>query len=134
MFLDPLTERELEIIRLIEAGFTNREIAQKLVLSLETIKWYNKQIFSKLGVHNRTQAVASARLAGLLEAPSETPESLAYTPKHNLPAQVTSFIGRQKEIAEIQQLLSITRLLTLTGPPGTGKTRLALQVASQSLN
>jgi predicted ATPase/DNA-binding CsgD family transcriptional regulator len=133
-FLDPLTERESEILRSIEDGFTNREIAQRLMLSLETIKWYNRQIYSKLGVHNRTQAVASARAAGLLGSPTETLDSPAFTPRHNLPAQVTSFIGRQREIAEIQQLLSTSRLLTLSGPPGTGKTRLALQVASQVLH
>jgi predicted ATPase/DNA-binding CsgD family transcriptional regulator len=132
--LDPLTERELEILRLIEAGFTNREIAYKLVLSLETIKWYNRQIYSKLGVHNRTRAVATARVAGLLGEPTEKRESPEFNPKHNLPAQVTSFIGRQREISEVRQLLSATRLLTLSGPPGTGKTRLALQVASQVLD
>jgi non-specific serine/threonine protein kinase len=132
--LDPLTEREFEILRLIEEGCTNREIAQKLVLSLETIKWYNKQIYSKLGVHNRTQAVATAKGAGLLGEPPETSEPPAVTPPHNLPAQVTSFIGRKREIAEIQGLLTTNRFLTLSGPPGTGKTRLALQVASQVLH
>jgi non-specific serine/threonine protein kinase len=134
LILDPLTERELEILRLVEEGCTNREIAQKLVLSLETIKWYNKQMFSKLGVHNRTQAVAVARATGVLGAPSETPEHPTFTPRHNLPAQVTSFIGRQQEILQVQRLLAGTRLLTLSGPPGTGKTRLALQVAWQVLH
>jgi LuxR family maltose regulon positive regulatory protein len=52
--VDLITERELEILHLIEKGFTNREIAQKLILSLETIKWHNKQIDGKLGVRNRT--------------------------------------------------------------------------------
>jgi predicted ATPase len=47
----------------------------------------------------------------------------------NLPLQLTSFIGREREIAEIKRLLSTTRLLTLTGSGGAGKTRLALQVA-----
>jgi predicted ATPase/DNA-binding XRE family transcriptional regulator len=54
-------------------------------------------------------------------------------PRHNLPLQLTSFIGREKEIAEIGRVLSQrsgVRLLTLTGPGGTGKTRLALQVAA----
>jgi predicted ATPase/DNA-binding CsgD family transcriptional regulator len=133
-FLEPLTERELEILRSIEAGLTNREIAQELVLSIETIKWYNKQIYSKLGVHNRAQAVASAREAGLLGAPSGKLERPAFPPRHNLPSQVTSFVGRRREIAEVQQLLSAARLLTLSGPPGTGKTRLALQVASKVLH
>ena len=49
-----------------------------------------------------------------------------------LPAQPTTFIGREREVTEAQSLLERTRLLTLTGPGGTGKTRLALQVAAQS--
>src|SRR5205814_8595526 len=50
---------------------------------------------------------------------------------HNLPRQLTSFIGREREMAEIRRLLSTTSLLTLTGAGGTGKTRLALQVAAE---
>ena len=62
--------------------------------------------------------------------PSEFPPlmSLNASP-NNLPGQLTSFIGRTKEIEEVKQLLSVGRLLTLTGPGGSGKTRLALQVA-----
>src|SRR5262249_1083061 len=47
----------------------------------------------------------------------------------NLPVQLTSFVGRARELAELKRLLSSTHLLTLTGPGGTGKTRLALEVA-----
>ena len=50
-------------------------------------------------------------------------------PNHNLPIQLTSFIGREKEMAVIRGLLQDARLVTLTGPGGTGKTRLALQTA-----
>jgi predicted ATPase/class 3 adenylate cyclase len=50
---------------------------------------------------------------------------------HNLPTQLTSFIGRQHEIAEAQKLLASTRILTFIGPGGTGKTRLSLQVAEE---
>ena len=53
---------------------------------------------------------------------------------HNLPAQLTSFVGREHELAEVKQLLSNTRLLTLTGPGGTGKTRLSLQLAAEVLD
>jgi predicted ATPase/class 3 adenylate cyclase/tetratricopeptide (TPR) repeat protein len=52
---------------------------------------------------------------------------------HNLPLQLTSFIGREHEISEARRLLHSSRLLTLTGPGGTGKTRLALQVAAEML-
>src|SRR5882672_4180741 len=48
---------------------------------------------------------------------------------HNLPAQLTSFVGREREIAEVRRLLTTTRLLTLTGVGGIGKTRLALETA-----
>ena len=51
--------------------------------------------------------------------------------RHNLPRQLTSFVGRKKEIAEVKRLLSTTYLLTLTGSGGCGKTRLALEVATQ---
>jgi len=55
------------------------------------------------------------------------------TINHNLPAQLTSFIGREEEIAEARQALASTRILTLIGPGGTGKTRLSLQVAAEQL-
>ena len=53
---------------------------------------------------------------------------------HNLPIQLTSFIGREKEITEVNQLVKTHHLVTLTGSGGTGKTRLSLQVASELLN
>ncbi len=53
---------------------------------------------------------------------------------NNLPAQLTSFVGRKRETAEVVHLLETTRLLTLTGPPGTGKTRLSLRVAAEVLD
>jgi len=70
-------------------------------------------------------------IAGL---PSDFPplKSLNVSP-NNLPMQLTSFIGRSREIGEVKQLLSKERLLTLTGPGGSGKTRLALQVASEMI-
>ena len=59
---------------------------------------------------------------------------MAASSRHNLPAEVASFIGREREIGEIKHLLSRTRLLTLTGAGGCGKTRLALRVASDLVN
>ena len=52
---------------------------------------------------------------------------------HPLPAQLTTFVGREREIVAVQQNLARTRLLTLTGAGGSGKTRLALQVAERAM-
>jgi len=59
--VEPLSERELEVLRLIATGLTNQEIAETLVVALGTVKAHTASIYSKLNVHNRTQAVARAR-------------------------------------------------------------------------
>ncbi len=64
--IDSLSERELEILQLIAEGLTSRDIASRIVLSVGTIHWYLKQIYSKLDVHSRTQAIARARALKLL--------------------------------------------------------------------
>jgi LuxR family maltose regulon positive regulatory protein len=58
---EPLSERELEVLRLVVAGLSNREIAQNLVISLGTAKTHIHNIYGKLGVSNRAQAIARAR-------------------------------------------------------------------------
>ena len=127
-----LTQRELGILQLLKDGLSNREIALKLALSLDTVKWHNKQIFSKLSVSSRTQAVVRAQELGLLVADrASTPAGEVH---HNLPAQVTTFVGRQHEVREAHHLLDSARLLTLTGPGGIGKTRLALQMGTGVLS
>lgn len=59
--------------------------------------------------------------------------SLESTP-NNLPKQLTSFVGRERELAEVRRLLAGTRLLTLTGPGGIGKTRLSLQAGAEAMD
>jgi LuxR family maltose regulon positive regulatory protein len=58
---EPLSERELEVLRLIAAGCSNQEIADRLVLALSTVKWYVNIIYGKLQVESRTKAIARAR-------------------------------------------------------------------------
>lgn len=64
--IDPLSERELEVLALIAQGLTNQEIGRRLYLSLNTVKVHTRNIYSKLGVNNRTQAVAQSRELGIL--------------------------------------------------------------------
>jgi LuxR family maltose regulon positive regulatory protein len=64
--VEPLSSRELEVLRLITEGLSNREIAQRLFLALSTVKGHNRNIYGKLEVGRRTEAVARARELGLL--------------------------------------------------------------------
>lgn len=69
MTLQNWKPRELEILQLLSQGLTNSDIAARLHLSQETVRWYNKQIFEKLDVSNRTQAVQKAGEQNLLTGP-----------------------------------------------------------------
>jgi LuxR family maltose regulon positive regulatory protein len=64
--IEPLSERELEVLHLIAEGLTNSEIASRLFLSVNTVKAHTRNIYGKLGVHSRTQAVARATALGIL--------------------------------------------------------------------
>lgn len=64
--IEPLSERELEVLHLIADGLTNSEIATRLFLTVNTVKAHNHNIYGKLGVNTRTKAVATARGLGLL--------------------------------------------------------------------
>jgi predicted ATPase/DNA-binding CsgD family transcriptional regulator len=66
LLVEPLTEREFDVLRLLSLGMTNEEIAKELTLAVGTIKAHNNRIFGKLAVTNRTQAVARARELNLL--------------------------------------------------------------------
>jgi predicted ATPase/DNA-binding winged helix-turn-helix (wHTH) protein len=69
------------------------------------------------------------RFTPQIEMSDSAPACALPARNHNLPAQLNSFIGREREIAELKELLRTSRLLTLTGTGGTGKSRLSLQVA-----
>jgi LuxR family maltose regulon positive regulatory protein len=64
--IEPLSEREIEVLQRIAEGLTNKEIANRLYLSQNTVKVHLRNIYGKLGVTNRTQAVARARVLGIL--------------------------------------------------------------------
>jgi LuxR family maltose regulon positive regulatory protein len=63
---EPLSRRELEVLRLIAQGLSNREIGERLFLAVDTVKGHNRRIFGKLMVQRRTEAVATARSLGIL--------------------------------------------------------------------
>jgi len=64
--IEPLTQRELKVLQLINEGYSNRQIAEALVIALNTVKRHTSNLYGKLGVNSRTQAVARARQLGLI--------------------------------------------------------------------
>jgi len=133
--IEDLTERELEVLRLLRDGKSNAEIAEALFVQVSTVKWYNTQIYGKLSVKNRKGAAKRADELGLFETAMETASVKTIT-LHNLPTDGTPFIGRELEIVEIVELLrdDQCRLLTLVGPGGMGKTRLAVEAVRHLTN
>jgi DNA-binding CsgD family transcriptional regulator/tetratricopeptide (TPR) repeat protein len=127
---EPLTPREQEILSCLGEGLSNRQIAEQLTLSLNTVKWYVRQVYNKLGVSSRSDAVARAMSLGLLPA-TEQEGGI----RHNLPAAITPFVGREDELSALAKLIAEpqVRIVTIIGPGGMGKTRLALEAAGREL-
>jgi LuxR family maltose regulon positive regulatory protein len=71
--VEALSERELEILRLIAAGLSNQEIGERLTVTLRTVKWHIHNIYGKLGVHSRTQAISRAGESDLLRPRQQRP-------------------------------------------------------------
>src|SRR2546423_2783515 len=114
-----VTRRELEIFWLVADRLHNKEIAESLHVSERTVESHVSSLLGKLIAPNRQAlVVAGARLRDRLRA------------RASLPRPVSSFVGRAPEIEDLARLVSSQRMVTLIGPAGAGKTRLALQVAS----
>ena len=107
----------------------SRQIAERIADVLG-VPAHQREIFVEVA-----RGIRSVDQLSLAREPAPAPTQFE-TPKlalHNLPMQLTSFVGREHELEEARQLLSDTRLLTLTGPGGTGKTRLAIYLAADML-
>ena len=101
--------------------------------------WLNNLVLLLLSKLPEERPASAKEVLGLLNQKTESPAvTVAYTvspkSKNNLPAQLTSFIGRENAIEEVEKLLIHHRLVTLTGSGGTGKTRLSLRLAEKLLD
>jgi len=125
-----LTSREQQVAVLVRDGLTDREIAERLFIGRRTAEWHVKQIFNKLGFNSRSQLAAWVAQEQAVGTTGDSSDRH----RRNLPLQLTTFVGRGSELFEIERLMASKRLVTLIAVGGAGKTRLALEVATRTLD
>lgn len=139
--VEGLTLREQEILGLIVDGLANKEIAQRLTLTIGTVKWHVNQIYGKLGVRSRVQAIVRARELQLITRPGDNPSTVVVRPDDThlinpykgllsfQSADYQDFFGREKVTAKLIKRLSessdYSRFLAIVGPSGSGKSSVA---------
>ena len=112
---DQLTAREHEILGRLADGLSDQEIVRELVLSVNTIKWYNRQIYSKLGVGNRSQAIARSKQLGLLTADSAPPPVQPPGPQPQASLRIK--VGQQVHFTRSFDGTRIAYAIAGSGPP-----------------
>ncbi|MFF0309654.1 ATP-binding protein [Streptosporangium sp. NPDC004379] len=127
-----VSAREAEVLEALGARLSNAEIASRLHISVRTVESHVSSLLRKYGVADRRALAALAGGAAPAEAvppprPAAPPGRMA-----GLPAALTSFVGRERERAAVLAAFGESRLVTLLGPGGVGKTRLAAVAAGEA--
>lgn len=138
--LDTLTEREVDIARLIVNGLTNHEIASELIIEHSTVRWYIRQINKKLNVFSRTQLKRKIAEMGWFQEETPTEDAGAVViweevdnPYKGLRAfersEANDFFGREAFVSQLAERLDeqhpYQRFLAIIGPSGSGKSSVA---------
>ena len=121
-----MSERESEVLAAVADHLTNAEIGRRLHISVRTVESHVSSLLRKLGVADRR---ALARYGHDL-ADGAAVEGGATPGLQRAPAALTSFVGREAELAAVAAALAEARLVNLVGPGGVGKTRLGVEAAA----
>src|SRR5947208_10211677 len=122
--VDALSAREFEVLEAVGEHLTNAEIGQRLHISVRTVESHVSSLLRKSGAADRRELAAwNAEVASRAVA---TASEIS-----GVPATWTSFIGRTVELAQLSDELATSRLVTLVGPGGMGKTRLVIEAVRQ---
>lgn len=116
-----VTDREHEVLGLLAGHLTNAEIAERLFVSTRTVESHVSSLIRKLGMTDRRGLARRAAELGLL-GPRR---------RSRWPTSVGGFLGREAELATLAELLARSRMVTVAGPGGVGKTRLATHTAQR---
>ena len=140
--IEQLTLREHEVMRLIVEGKSNQEIANKLFVTVATVRWHIRQLYKKLGVRSRVQAIVRARELDLIATGTEGDTYRADATIPSLPepenpykglrpfqvADSLDFFGREMSVARLIERMAdqhrFSRFLAIVGPSGSGKSSL----------
>jgi predicted ATPase/DNA-binding CsgD family transcriptional regulator len=121
--MEELSQREAEVLELVGQHLSNPHIAERLYISVRTVESHIASLIRKLGVADRRALVAYA-------AEDHSHPVRTLRARTNLPVSRSSFIGRQSEREQLHKMVEAEGLVTLSGIGGCGKTRLAVEVAS----
>jgi predicted ATPase/DNA-binding CsgD family transcriptional regulator len=128
---EAVSAREAEVLAAISAHLTNAEIAERLFISVRTVESHVSSLLRKLQVADRRQ-LARAAADVSREVSDQVSGEVSWPVRRTaapLPTPLTSFVGRERETADLAEALTEHRLVTAVGPGGVGKTRLAVRVA-----
>jgi predicted ATPase/DNA-binding CsgD family transcriptional regulator len=119
--MEELSGREREVLGLVAGGLTNAEVGRRLFISARTVESHVASLLRKLGLGDRRAlgAYATAR------------DRVAASPARRVSEPATTLVGRAEELAQLRQALGAQGLVSLVGPGGMGKTRVALRLATQ---
>lgn len=124
-----VSQREAEVLAAVAARLSNAQIANRLHISVRTVESHVASLLRKYGVADRQALARQAAQAGMVGVVGVVGD-VVDAPRLGIPTAMTSFVGREREHEAVLAAFGASRLVTLLGPGGAGKSRLAAEICS----